>query len=492
MKTKNLIYSLLMGMAGGLLLFGVMMIFTDNDVAEVCESAMVDTVDTLSSEQRLATERTAATVPVSLGSRMSAAAVPDFTMAAENGVNAVVHIKTRYNQPSYTLYDFIFGTQPQYSTPVMASGSGVIISTDGYIVTNNHVIENAEIIEVVLNNKKSYTGKLIGRDPSTDIALLKIDDSGLPFLKYGNSDDLRIGEWVLAVGNPFNLTSTVTAGIVSAKARNIDLSSDNMAIESFIQTDAAVNPGNSGGALLSTNGELVGINTAIASRTGSFVGYSFAVPINIVRKVVADIVEFGEVQRAYLGIDMANLDSDIADKLNVEASEGVYVARVWKNSASDKAGIKTGDIIVQINGKTVNSCAEILEQISRFRPGENVSLQIKRNNKMTKKTVVLQNKYGTSELVKSDKIDALGATFEPVSEYDKKRLRITNGIQVTDIVAGKFATNGVQKGFIIIRVNSKNIESTDDLEKIMKNADGGLFIEGIYPNGVTAYYAFKL
>jgi S1-C subfamily serine protease len=228
----------------------------------------------------------------------------------------------------------------------MSSGSGVIISSDGYIVTNNHVIENAEIIEVVLNNKKSYSARLLGRDATTDIALLKVEAVNLPYLNYGNSDDIKIGEWVLAIGNPFNLTSTATAGIVSAKARNINIMSDDMAIESFIQTDAAVNPGNSGGALINTKGELIGINTAIASRTGSFVGYSFAIPVNIVRKVVADLVEFGEVQRAYAGIDLVDIDSKIADQLEIEKVEGVYVAGVWKNGAGEKAGIKLAILLL--------------------------------------------------------------------------------------------------------------------------------------------------
>jgi serine protease Do len=416
----------------------------------------------------------------------------DFTMAADKGMPAVVHVKTQYNQPNYTLYDFMFGTTPRYSTPVMASGSGVIISADGYIVTNNHVIENAEIIDIVLNNKKEYTAKLVGRDATTDIALLKIEAGNLPFINYGNSDDIKIGEWVLAIGNPFNLTSTVTAGIVSAKARNINIMSDNMAIESFIQTDAAVNPGNSGGALINTKGELIGINTAIASKTGSFVGYSFAIPVNIVRKVVADLVEFGEVQRAYLGMDIIDIDAQIAKKLEIEQIEGVYVAGVWSGGAGEKSGVEVGDIIIAVNSSVVNSNSELLEQISRFRPGDEVSLLMKRGLMPRKVTVKLQNKYGDTGLVKSQSIDALGAKFEPVSDYDKSRLRIKAGIQVTDVVAGKFAVNGIQKGFIIVRVNNTYVNSVEDMMAIMQESDGGLYIEGIYPNGTTAYYGVKL
>jgi Do/DeqQ family serine protease len=416
----------------------------------------------------------------------------DFTMSVEAGLPAVVHVKTQYNQPNYTLYDFIFGTNPRYSTPVMSSGSGVIISSDGYIVTNNHVIENAEIIEVVLNNKKSYPAKLVGRDATTDIALLKVDAEKLPFMSYGNSDELKIGEWVIAIGNPFNLTSTATAGIVSAKARNINIMSDNMAIESFIQTDAAVNPGNSGGALINTKGELVGINTAIASKTGSFVGYSFAIPVNIVRKVVADLVEFGEVQRAYLGLDMVDIDAQIAKKLEIDDIEGVYVARVWEKGAGDKAGIEAGDIIIGVNSDLINSNAELLEHLSQFRPGEEINIMIKRGKIPKKVKVKLQNKYGETGLVKSTSIDKLGARFEPATDYDKRRLGIRAGVQVTDVVAGKFAANGIQKGFIIVRINNEYVNSAEELEDVINSSDGGIFIEGIYPNGTTAYYAFKL
>ncbi|MDY0140392.1 MAG: trypsin-like peptidase domain-containing protein [Bacteroidales bacterium] len=415
----------------------------------------------------------------------------NFTNAVELGLPTVVHVKTQYNQPNYTLYDFIFGTNPRYSTPVMSSGSGVIISSDGYIVTNNHVIDNAEIIEIVLNNKSSYPAKLVGRDATTDIALLKIEAENLSFIKYGNSDELRIGEWVIAIGNPFNLTSTATAGIVSAKARNINILSNNLAIESFIQTDAAVNPGNSGGALINTKGELVGINTAIASKNGSFVGYSFAIPVNIVRKVVADLVEFGEVQRAYLGLDMVDIDAQIAKKLNITNIEGVYVARVWDNGAADKAGIEIGDIIVAINSNQVNSNSELLENISRFRPSETISILIKRDNKPKKIKVKLQNKYGETGLTQSKSIDKLGGRFEQISNNDKIRLRINSGVQVTDIMPGKLAANGVQKGFIIVRINNTYINSVEDIEKLINDTDG-VFLEGIYPNGTTAYYAFKL
>lgn len=416
----------------------------------------------------------------------------DFTTAAENVVPAVVHIKTTYNAPNYTLYDFIFGTQPRHTTPVMSAGSGVIISSDGYIVTNNHVIENAEIIEVILNNRRTLTASLIGRDATTDLALLKVESTNLPHVKYGNSDFIRIGEWVLAVGNPFNLTSTATHGIISAKARNLNILTDNLAIESFIQTDAAVNPGNSGGALVNINGELIGINTAIASRTGSFVGYSFAIPVNIVRKVVADLVEFGEVQRAYLGIDVVDIDSKIASELNIKDIEGVYISRLWETGAARLAGIREADIILEVNSHKVNTSSQLLEQLSKYRPGDKVEFLIKRNGFTRHFTATLQNKYGNTELIRSEIVEKLSARFEPITEMDKQRLRITHGVQVSDIYRGILAANGVRKGFIIMFVNKKAINTVSDLKNQLENPDGKIFIEGVYPNGARAYYAFNI
>lgn len=486
MKTKAILIAVLAGFIGSF--FGMMFFFavyfqSDNAASE--HSQILDYSSYNKSQNNVNA------TPVVFGLNESLPST-DFTLAADLGIPAVVHVKTQFNQPNYTVYDFIFGTQPRYSTPVMSSGSGVIISADGYIVTNNHVIENAEIIEVVLNNKKAYTAKLVGRDATTDIALLKIEAENLPFMAYGDSDNIRIGEWVLAIGNPFNLTSTATAGIISAKARNINIMSDNMAIESFIQTDAAVNPGNSGGALVNTSGELIGINTAIASRSGSFVGYSFAIPVNIVRKIVADLIEFGEVQRAYLGLDIIDIDDQIAKKLEIEEIEGVYVAGVWQNGAGEKAGVLVGDIIMAINSTPINSNSELLEQVSRFRPGDNISILLKRGIVPKKYTITLQNKYGEVGLVKSQSIESLGARFEPVSDYDKNRLRLKCGLQVTDVTAGKFALNGIQKSFIIVRVNNSYISTVDELKAAIETSDGGLYIEGVYPNGTTAYYAFKL
>ena len=309
----------------------------------------------------------------------------DFTQAAERSVEAVVHVKTKYyRQQQYVdpFYQFFFGRPQQSQQPsAMASGSGVILSNDGYIVTNNHVIEDANEIEVVLNDKRTFTAKLIGTDPNTDLALLKIEATALPTIEIGNSDDLRVGEWVLAVGNPFNLTSTVTAGIVSAKARSINILNSDMKIESFIQTDAAVNPGNSGGALVNTQGQLVGINTAIASQTGSYAGYAFAIPTAIMQKVVADLRQYGTVQRALLGIRMLDITQQVKDQLSLESMEGVYVGEVISGSAADKAGMKAGDVIVQVDGRPINASSQLQEQIGRKNPGDQITILVRRGQR---------------------------------------------------------------------------------------------------------------
>jgi serine protease Do len=416
----------------------------------------------------------------------------DFTKSAELCLPAVVHVKTQFNTPNYTLYDFIFGTHPRSSTPVMSSGSGVIISPDGYIVTNNHVIDNAELIEVVLNDKRSFSAQIVGRDATTDLALLKVESDDLPYISYGNSDELKVGEWVLAIGNPFNLTSTATHGIISAKARNINILTENLAIESFIQTDAAVNPGNSGGALVNLQGELIGINTAIASRTGSFVGYSFAVPVNIVRKVIADIVEFGEVQRSYLGVDILDIDSKIAEELEIESIKGVYIARVRENGAASKAGLKVGDIILKVNDFPVNTTSELMEQISKYRPGNEINIEYKRKKTVDEKRITLQNKYGNTDFIVSKIINSLGASFEPISDIDKESLGIKHGVLVNDVFKGKFSSGGIRKGFIIMYINKTAIDSIEQIEQIVKSNKSRLFIEGVYVNGAIAYYTINM
>jgi serine protease Do len=351
---------------------------------------------------------------------------PDLTFAAEKTVHAVVHVQikgtSRSQQFNYgnPLFEFFFGPHgPQGMQsdpkPVMGSGSGVILTKDGFIVTNNHVIDQADEIEVILNDRRSFKAVKVGADPTTDIALLKIEATNLPFLSYGNSDMLKIGEWVLAVGNPFNLNSTVTAGIVSAKSRNLQILGNQMGIESFIQTDAAVNPGNSGGALVNTNGDLVGINTAIASRTGSYSGYSFAVPVSIVQKVVGDLMEFGEVQRGLMGISIRDIDSKLAQEQNIDIAKGVYVAEVAEGGGAQLAGIKGGDVILRINGDDVNTVSQLQERVSRHRPGEKLDVMVFRDGKTKPFSVTLRNMQGGTEMVQtSSKMTALGATYETV------------------------------------------------------------------------------
>ncbi len=429
---------------------------------------------------------------------------PDFVRAAELTVNAVVHIKTEYTRKS-SVYDLFFydffgdrrGNQSPRGNPIIATGSGVIISADGFIVTNNHVVQDAEKIEVTLNDRRTYTAKLIGNDPSTDLAVIKIESTELPYLNYGNSDEVRVGEWVLAVGNPFNLTSTVTAGIVSAKARNINIleTPDGTAIESFIQTDAAVNRGNSGGALVNTRGELVGINAAIASGTGYYTGYSFAIPGNIVRKVVNDLINTGAVQRAFLGISIREVDAKLAADENLKEIKGVYVAGVTENSAAKEAGIKEGDVIIAIQGTHVNTTSELLEVIGQHRPGDKVVVEYRRKNKDNTVEVTLRNREGTTNVVKREERsmnELLGASFSEVPAETLNRLGISNGIQVTRLSDGVLKNAGVKEGFIIMKIDNKNVTSIVDLESVVKTKRGGVLIEGIYPNRMRAYYGFGL
>jgi serine protease Do len=422
---------------------------------------------------------------------------PDLTYAAENSVKAVVNIQTQYKQNGYSsgnpIFDFFFGNpyQPQEPQIQQATGSGVIMSTDGYIVTNNHVIESSNKIKVTLYDNREFEAKLIGTDPSTDIALLKIDAVDLPVLQWGNSDNLKLGEWVLAVGNPFNLTSTVTAGIVSAKARGIGIIGAQLPIESFIQTDAAVNPGNSGGALVNTSGELVGINTAIASRTGSYSGYSFAIPVSIVKKVVDDLKQFREVQRAILGVRIQNVNAELAKEFNLETISGVYIAGTEEDGAAQAAGLKEGDVILSINGITVKTSSELQEQIGKHRPGDIVDVLVKRDSKEKLFKVTLRNTSGGTGIVK-DNSSVMGAELEKVSETVKNKLDIRNGLKIKDLGNGKLKDAGIREGFIITGVNKTQVTNIDDFREILKQSSGGILIEGIYPNGEKAYYVFGL
>lgn len=423
---------------------------------------------------------------------------PDLTYAAENSVHAVVHVKVTSKQEaqqfhSNPFFEWFYGDRYQQQMPPQirqGAGSGVILTEDGYIVTNNHVIDDADEIQVVLNDNRQYDAKLIGTDPTTDIALIKIEEDGLPYLKFGNSDALKLGEWVLAVGNPFNLTSTVTAGIVSAKSRNIGINRVEMGIEAFIQTDAAVNPGNSGGALVNMNGELVGINTAIASRTGSYTGYSFAVPATIVEKVVEDLKSYGQVQRALLGVVIQNVDAKLADENDLNKIEGVYIREVNDNSGAADAGIESGDVILSIDGIPVNSTAQLQEQVSRHSPGDVVKVLIKRDNKSKQFDVTLRNMHGDTEIIKANDNKFLGAEFKELTENEKLQLRVSHGIKITDLGKGKLKDAGLKEGFIITDVNKEGVEAVTDLKRIINQAEGGVLIEGLYPNGEPAYFVF--
>lgn len=430
----------------------------------------------------------------------------DFSVAAEQAVHSVVHVKTSMEQgyqmsPFNPFRDFFFGfgEQPQMPemTPrlVQASGSGVIISEDGFIVTNNHVVDKAKEVRVSLNDGREFEAMVVGTDPTTDLAVLKIEASELPNMPFGNSDEVKLGEWVLAVGNPFNLTSTVTAGIISAKGRSINIIDNQSAIEAFIQTDAAVNPGNSGGALINTSGELIGINTAISTRSGSYEGYSFAVPANIARKVVDDMLRYGVVQRAYLGVNIADVTPELAKEMKLDATLGVYISEVTDNGAAKKSGIEKGDVIVGAGGRTVKRSSELLEVIGSRRPGDKLDVTILRSGKSKTFQVILRNREGNTDVLKKEDVIALktlGASFEALSAEDKGRLRLRSGVKITDAGEGKIAEAGVPKGFILVKLNNMPVTSQEDVERILgslKPGDGVL-LQGYRADGRPDYFAF--
>ena len=429
--------------------------------------------------------------------------VPNFIEASAQATPAVVHVKSFFERKgSSDPFGGLFGGDG--FNQGQAAGSGVIISEDGFIATNNHVIEKADRIEVILEDKRSYAAEIIGRDPTTDLALLKVEESGLPYLPMGNSNDAVVGEWVLAVGNPFNLTSTVTAGIVSAKGRSLNLLDDEFAIESFIQTDAAVNPGNSGGALINTKGELVGINTAIASETGSYAGYSFAVPVNIVRKVMKDLREFGEVQRGIIGVQINNINAQFAEKRDIPTLYGAYVNGTIPGGAAREAGIKQGDVITRVDETAINSASELQEVIGTYRPGDRVMLGIIRDGDKMELPVVLRNREGTTSLgARRNESDGkvseepgiaadqeLGARLEPISYRDKFNLGIDSGVKIARLTEGKLKDAGLEEGFIITRVNKKYVDSPEDVQNLMDLADGSILIEGLNAEGKRKFFAF--
>ncbi len=429
---------------------------------------------------------------------------PDFTAAANKTVDAVVHIRSQFYTKSEG-YDDYYGALREYlgydrrsnrNYPISGWGSGVIIDQDGYIVTNNHVVEGAELVEVILNDKRVFEAEILGLDPSTDLALLKINEEQLPYMEYGNSDNLRVGEWVLAVGNPFNLTSTVTAGIVSAKARDIDILGTPGAIESFIQTDAAVNRGNSGGALVNTSGELVGINAAIASNTGYYQGYSFAIPVNIVKKVIADMKEYGEVQRAFLGILIREIDQDLADNLNLNDINGVYIEGLVDDGGAKDAGIEIGDIILSVDGMEVNSLAQLLEIVAQHNPGHHLSVNVSRHGSLKVFDVELRSETGsTNVLSRADEFynEDLGASFSELGADERLEFDLTGGLKIIRLDEdGKLNEGGIRSGFIITAVNGHAVGSDSALKSALEKNDERVKISGIYSNGMRVTFEFGL
>ena len=453
------------------------------------------------------------------------AAVPaqpvDLTYAAEKSLPSVVHILSTKNSKVQTVEvqsdpfsDFFsdpfgfFGNPNQGNggkqkrsvrTPKQqGSGSGVIISNDGYIVTNNHVVADADELTVTLNDNKEYSARIIGTDKTTDLALIKIDGKNLPAITIANSENIKVGEWVLAVGNPFNLTNTVTAGIVSAKGRSLYQNG----VESFIQTDAAINPGNSGGALVNTRGELIGINAMLYSQTGSFSGYGFAIPTSIMNKVVDDLKKYGTVQRAVIGIQGSDVKNyvdaqkDQGKDIDLGTMEGIYVAKVTEESAAEEAGLKEGDVITAIDGKEVNKMADLQEYLAKKRPGDKVSISYLRDKKKSTKSVTLKNEQGNTQVVKKADLDVLGGNFRAITDNQKQQFNIGYGLEVLKVNAGKLKNAGITKGFIIQRVNDSAIKTIDDLQNVVKEAstskDPVLYIQGIYPTGKKAYFAVPL
>lgn len=422
----------------------------------------------------------------------------DLRIAAKKAVPGVVHVKTIQMGREYVgnpLLNYFFGGTPQSREVPMTTGygSGVIIASDGYIITNNHVIKEADKVIVVLNDKKEYEAKVIGQDPNTDIALLKIDGENLPYVEYGNSDEVSLGEWVLAVGNPYNLTSTVTAGIISAKARELGMNRGQMSLESFLQTDAAINPGNSGGALVNAQGELIGINTLIQSPTGAYSGYAFAVPVNIARKVVNDLKDYGKVQRGVLGIYMRELTPALADELKLKENTGIYVADVIQDGAAQKAGMKKGDVIQEINSREIKTTPEFYEQLGKYHPGSVVQFKVNRNGTEKIINVTLQDSYGSTVLGKTDDAGILGAKVSPLTKEERYRYGLNKGVKIVDLKNGKFKAAGLEKGYIIIKINDAVVYDENDLNRAINAVgDNGVFVTAVSPQGRVEYFAFSL
>lgn len=431
----------------------------------------------------------------------------NFVYAAKAATPAVVHIRTKYTRelanyrsPLDEFFRDWYGDRGQQPQPQpyegRGAGSGVVISSDGYIATNNHVIDHSTEIEVVLNDNRSFKAQVIGTDPDTDLALIKIDAENLPTINFGDSENIQVGEWVLAIGNPFEYRSTVTAGIVSAKGRNIGIlrnrvgDNQDRSIESFIQTDAAVNPGNSGGALVNLKGELVGINTAIASPTGAFAGYSFAVPVTLVKKVIWDLKDYGAVQRPLLGITIRDMNAEIASEYDLEILKGVYVAEITPGSAAEDAGLQPNDIIVAIDDNPITNTSQLQEAVALNRPGDKITVKFYRNGSMKTVDARLKNVLNTMEVVSADgAFEMGGATFIPVSDELKEKLDIEGGLQIKELNSGRWKDARIKEGFIVTRFDRRDIKTSDDLSRAIANVrNDGALIEGYYPNGEKAYY----
>lgn len=413
----------------------------------------------------------------------------DFLSTSQSVTSAVVHIQTSYGPGDFSINPLQF-----FEGQSRSSGSGVILTDDGYVVTNNHVIEEATSIEVVMNNNQRYFAKLIGADPTTDLALLKIKGRNFPFLRYGDSDRIRPGEWVLAVGNPFDLNSTVTAGIVSAKARNIGILRDrnNLQVESFIQTDAAVNPGNSGGALVNLKGELIGVNSAIATSSGGYQGYSFAIPVSLVKKVVDDLLEYGQVQRGLLGIQITDVNARVADELGLSISQGVLVNRVNEGSAAIKAGIEEGDVITIINKRSVASVSELQELVARHRPGTEIEVTYLRDDKLTTVSAVLKNSQGDETVSEREvQYEIKGVSLEDVPYKELNSMQLEGGARITSLTSGKWKEAGLKPGFVICYIDKVPVENVKDLNRILDYKRGGILIEGFYSDGTKGTYGVE-
>ena len=421
---------------------------------------------------------------------------PDFTYAAESAVDAVVYVKVvserRMQSSPSDLFEFFFGyDRPQNSQKVAGSGSGVIIREDGYIVTNNHVIENATDIEVTLNNNQTYKARLIGTDPATDVALIKIDEEKLPCVKFADSDELRLGEWVIAIGSPYDLRSTITAGIVSAKGRTMPNYTGEFKIESFIQTDAAVNPGNSGGALVNKKGELVGVNTAIISQTGSFTGYSFAIPSNIVRKIVSDFIEFGSVRRAVLGVVIQPVTDEIAKEMKLSSVKGVYINEVNKSGAADDAGLKSGDVIVKVGSTETNTTGALQEAINKFHPGDVTDVTVIRDGKTKVIKVTFKGSMKENGTVEKDGSTVFyGSSLKKASSKQLEAYGLRHGVEIVSVGPGKIQDAGVKEGFIITYVNDIPVQTPKDVINIVKKSKRAIYLEGVTSTGRNAYFAF--